>query len=150
MKIEDVIQQKQFESEYQKLAINLLYTSAWITGYQQRFFKQHNLTMQQYNILRILRGQKGNAITMNDVTCRMIDKMSNTSRIVDKLVSKGWVDRNPGEKDRRQVMVNITASGLQLLDEMDQDVSTMNQDFANISEAEASQLNDLLDKMRTK
>ncbi|MEO0403290.1 MAG: MarR family transcriptional regulator [Bacteroidota bacterium] len=148
MRIEEIIKQKEFESEYQKLTINLLYTSGWISGIQQRFFKQYNLTMQQYNVLRILRGQKGSPITMQDVVCRMIDKMSNCSRILDKLVTKNWATREPGADDRRKVMVQITQKGLDLLDEIDTHVTELHKLYSGLTEKEAKTLNNLLDKMR--
>ena len=132
----------------ERLTINLMFTNAWVMGFQQKFFKSHQLTMQQYNILRILRGQKGKSITMNDVSCRMIDRMSNTSRIIDKLVEKELVDRKQGTKDRRKVMVSIKAKGMDLLKSLDQPMIDMMNSYSNIEEKDARKLNELLDKLR--
>ena len=148
MKIQDEIHQTKFNGEMERLTINLMFTNAWVMGFQQKFFKSHQLTMQQYNILRILRGQKGKSITMNDVSCRMIDRMSNTSRIIDKLVEKELVDRKQGTKDRRKVMVSIKAKGMDLLKSLDQPMIDMMNSYSNIEEKDARKLNELLDKLR--
>lgn len=147
MSIEEDIQQTKFASPQQKVMINVLYTSSWLNGVQTRFFKGYDLTPQQYNILRILRGQQGEAITLNDISCRMIDKMSNTSRLVEKLRLKGLLQRNPGQEDRRQVEVNITQKGSQLLKSIDGPIMEMHAKM-KLSNEEAETLNRLLDKLR--
>lgn len=149
MKIEDAIYQSQFNSEYQKLGINLMYTGSWLNNIQIRFFKNFDLTPQQYNVLRILKGQKGKAISVNDMTARMIDRMSNTSRIVEKLRSKGLLRRDVCPKDRRQAEVSITKAGLELLETIDPEIKLFHENFDSLTEKEAKQLNDLLDKLRT-
>lgn len=148
MSIEEDIQQVKFASEHQKVMINLLYTSSWVNNIQNRFFKEYDLTPQQYNILRILRGQKGKGIQLNDISCRMIDKMSNTSRLVEKLRLKGLLERKNAEQDRRQVEVSITSKGSHLLQIMDKPIMEMHQTLS-ISTSEAQTLNELLDKLRT-
>lgn len=149
MKIEDAIYQSRFNSEYQKLGINLMYTGSWLNNIQIRFFKNFDLTPQQYNVLRILKGQKGKAISVNDMTARMIDRMSNTSRIIEKLRTKGLLRRDVCPKDRRQVEVSITKAGLDLLETIHPDIQLFHKNFDALSEQEAKQLNKLLDKLRT-
>src|SRR5688500_2777266 len=103
MRLEDEIQQKVFKSPYQKLAVNLLYTSNWLNNHYASFFKNLNLTTQQYNVLRILRGQHPNICSLKTIKERMLDRMSDASRIVDKLVSKGYVTRSQCSSDRRSI-----------------------------------------------
>lgn len=146
--IEEEIKQKKFNSEHHKLIINVMYTSSWIAGLQNQMFKPHNITMQQYNALRILRGQHPNAATVNLLKARMIDKMSNVSRIVDKLKDKQLVTRKQCKDDRRQVDVKITDKGLELLAKIDVEMDEWERDLKNISEADASTANDILDRWR--
>ncbi len=148
MSIEEDIQQTKFATEHQKVMINLLYTSSWMNNVQTRFFKEYDLTPQQYNILRILRGQKGKGIQLNDISCRMIDKMSNTSRLVEKLRLKELLERKNDIEDRRQVKVSITQKGLDLLSEMDEPIQNMHSTIA-LEPDEAKELNRLLDKLRS-
>lgn len=149
MKIEDAIKQGiPFSSAYQKLAVNLMYTGSWLNLIELKFFKQFDLTVQQYNILRILRGQKGKPMGILSITERMIDKTSNSSRLVEKLRQKGLVERFECPEDRRAVNVLITKKGLNLLDVIDKKMPDLHQQFASITEEEANTLNTLLDKLR--
>lgn len=148
MTIEEVLKTEKFESEYQRLLCNIMYTNGWVVGLQQRFFKDYDLTLQQYNILRILRGQKGKPLALNSITDRMIDRMSNTSRIVDRLEKKQLVTRKTCPSDRRQVDVLITEQGLKKLEEIDKNTRSMEDGMNNISQEKARQLNDLLDELR--
>lgn len=147
-KIEEEIKQKEFRNQYNKLLINVLYTSSWLNGLQNSIFKVHGLTPQQYNSLRILRGQYPEAASVNLLKDRMIDKMSNVSRIVDKLKSKGLVTREPCDHDRRQVDVKITEEGLKLLEKIDQEWEQWEQNLHTISEEDAKKANEILDKWR--
>lgn len=150
MKIEDSIkQQLPFSSEREKLMVNLMYTASWLNLIQTKFFKEYDLTVQQYNILRILRGQKGKPLGIQSITERMIDKMSNSSRLVEKLRLKGLVERTECPDDRRQVNVSITKRGLNLLDTIQSGIQEMQDVFASLSEDETRELNQLLDKLRT-
>ena len=115
MSIETDIKQKKFRSAYQRLSINLTYTSNWLGYKQLELFKEHDITSQQYNVLRILRGQQSNAIKVTDIAERMLDKNSNTSRLIDKLLVKGLAKRTSCPSDRRAVDVVITPEGLDLL-----------------------------------
>lgn len=147
--IESAIKQPKFKSEYHKLIVNVLYTSSWIDVRHQQFMKGYGITMQQFNILRILRGQKGNPLSINSLIERMIDKSSNASRLVDKLVEKEYVDRQVCPNDRRQAEVRITEKGMALLAEMDGPISSLDELARTLTEEEAKQLNHLLDKLRT-
>lgn len=148
MKIEEEIKQVSFKNEYQKLMINQLFTGKWITNIISRHLKQFDLTTQQYNVLRILRGQKENAISVNAISDRMIDKMSNVSRLVDKLKAKELVRRRVNYDDRRQVDIEITEKGVKLIEKVEDTENEMMGHFSQLNENEAKQLNDLLDKFR--
>jgi len=130
------------------LALNLVYTTKWLEYKQLESFKEHDITPQQYNVLRILRGQQGNPIKVSDITERMLDKSSNTSRLVDKLLAKNLAKRTSCESDRRAVDVVITEEGLELLKVLDPFIEDWENRFNIISEAEAEQISALLDKLR--
>jgi DNA-binding MarR family transcriptional regulator len=150
MKLEDEIQQKTFKSPYQKLAINLLYSSNWLNNHYADFFKDIDLTTQQFNVLRILRGQYPKVCALKTIKERMLDRMSDASRIVDKLVLKGYVIRNQCPSDRRSVSLIISDKGLKLLKELDFIDDATRDIFKNLSSKEVNQLNELLDHMRGK
>lgn len=148
MKIEDEIKQSNFKSEYHKAYINLVYTSGWLEQAQAALFKPFGLTLPQYNILRILRGQHPKPATISLLIERMLDKTSNASRIVDKLEAKGLVTRKQCPDDRRTVDVLITNKALALLKEMDGLEGGIKTGISSLSEQEAQDLNRLLDKIR--
>ena len=146
MKIEDEIKQEKFKSNNNKLFVNVIFTGNWINQVTSRFLRKYGLTPQQYNILRILRGQKPNPATIMLLQDRMLDRMSNASRLVDKLKGKNLVERKINGEDRRRVDVTITKKGMELLASIDK--TNFEDKFANLSEAEAEKVNHLLDKMR--
>ncbi len=149
MRIEDEIQQKTFKSNYQKAQINVLFTSAWLSQHSARALKPFNISWQQFNILRILRGMHPEPATVKLLTERMIDKMSNASRLVEKLKQKGLVARTNCEEDRRRVNVYITEAGLELIREASEVMeSQLENRLQVISDQEAEELNRILDKMR--
>lgn len=149
MNIEQAIKQEKFQSLDQKVTVNLLYTASWLGAIQNRFFKSFGLSAQQYNVLRILRGQKGQAASLNLVQERMLDRSSNASRLVDKLVDKALVERTMCPQDRRQVELLVTQRGLDLLSEID-DKMRQEPGFDNaLTDAEKETLSTLLDKFRT-
>lgn len=148
MKIDDVIQSK-FSSSFQRAVVNVRYTSNFLAAKQNSFMTQYDLTMPQFNILRILRGAK-KAITVNTVKERMVEKSPNTTRLMDKLIDKGFIERTRCNEDRRVVYVQITEDGLGILSKID-DSLTEDGDFYTpnvLTEKEADQLSDLLDKLR--
>lgn len=148
MKIEDAIQQKEFKDPYNKLVVNLLYTNSYLVTSQHSLFKPHDISPEQYNVLRILRGQNGVPTTVSSIQDRMLNKMSNASRLVEKLKTKGLVKRDECPKDRRQVDVMITEKGLELLKVLQTTVENGNKNFVNLDLEEVNQMNELLDKMR--
>lgn len=146
--IGDEIKQKQFNSPFNKLLINVLFTASWLEGCQNQIFKRYDLTLQQFNILRILRGQHPEPASVSLLRDRMIDKMSNVSRIVDKLKAKGLVTRRTCRNDRRQVDLKITDTGLALLAEIDTELQQWESRNHGITPAEAQTTSDLLDRWR--
>jgi len=148
MEIEKEIYSNKFENNHQKAIVNLIYTYGWITNLIRQQLNKYKITLQQYNILRILRGQHPNPATINLLKERMLDKMSDASRIVDRLIQKELVKRCINSKDRRAVDILITTKGLDLLLKLDVEMSSKNILDKNISNTEAGVLSDLLDKMR--
>lgn len=151
MTLETAIQQKTFTSELIKAEINLSYTASSLHNHKNLLLKPFNISIQQFNILRILRGQKGSPISMKEISDRMIDKMSNASRLVEKLRQKGLVERRECPNDRRAVDVIITDTGLQVLKDASHKLETGVESFlAGISSCEAKELNRLLDQINSK
>lgn len=148
MTLETDINQRVFRTEYQKSIINLIFTFNWMNEKVNRFFEPFDITQQQFNILRILRGA-GQPLSTLQIRQRMLDKMSDTSRIVDRLVKKGMVKKTVCREDRRLVDVLLTDKGKKLLQTMDGLNDKMESIFKYLSEDEARQLNTLLDKVRT-
>lgn len=148
MKLEDEIQQKKFKSIEQKLMLNLIYTTNWLTAKQDSLFKDSGITVQQYNVLRILRGQYPNPCSIKLIKERMLDRMSDTSRIVDKLYTKKLLERNECPNDRRSVNVVISNQGLELLKSLDYVDDLSKQNLKSLSDKEIDILNHLLDKLR--
>lgn len=149
MKIEEEIKQGKFKSEFHKLLINQLFTGKWMADIISKHLKPYDLTSEQYNVLRILRGQYPGAIAVNAICSRMIDKMSNVSRLIDKLKKKELVDRTVNFEDRRQMDITITEKGLSLLQIIDEKEDALISNFNHLSDEEALLLNDLLDKLRS-
>lgn len=149
MKLEDEIQQKKFETELNKMIINISFTANWLNLRFSQSLKHYDISLQQYNVLRILRGQKGNPATVNMITERMLDKNSNASRLIDKLKLKELVERRECPNDRRAVDVLITEKGLSLLLEIDKELANMEKQMQIMSDDEMKTVNTLLDKFRT-
>lgn len=147
MSLEKDINQKKFRSEHQKAVINLIYTYNWVNEQMKFFFDRVDITSQQFNILRILRGAEAPLSTLQ-IRQRMLDKMSDTSRIVDRLIVKGLVKKIICKTDKRLVDVSITDKGKKLLEKTDKHEIEMNAIFGSLSDAEAKTLNKLLDKIR--
>jgi DNA-binding MarR family transcriptional regulator len=148
MGIEQDIQQTRFRNSHQKAAVNLLYTGGWLRDKMKVIFDREDITAQQFNILRILRGSFPNPLSTLQIRERMLEKMSDTSRLVDRLLAKGLVKKIVCKTDRRLVDILITEKGKKLLHRLDQLDNDMDAILKNISEKEAAQLSDLLDKLR--
>jgi len=149
MRLEDEIQQFKFRNQRQKMLINLIYTYNAISSKMQEFLKTESLTMQQYNILRILRGQHPNPSTNSLVKERMLDRNSDVTRIIDRMIRDGLVSRVNCESDRRRVDITITELGLDKLKRLDAMSGQMDTIAYGLSEEESAILNDMLDKLRS-
>jgi DNA-binding MarR family transcriptional regulator len=148
MEIGKEINSQKFENNLQKSVVNLIYTYGWITNLLGQKLNKYDITLQQYNVMRILRGQHPKPATINLIKVRMLDKMSDASRIVDRLVQKELVDRSINTNDRRAVDIIITKKGLDILLKLDAELlfdDILGKDFNN---TDAGILSDLLDKMR--
>jgi DNA-binding MarR family transcriptional regulator len=148
MEISKEIKQTKFKNEYQKMLINILFTSGWLSSKHTCNLKPYGISTQQFNILRILRGQHPKPATVNLLIDRMLDKNSNASRLVEKLRIKKLVERAVCPEDRRAVNVIITQKGLDLLEELDKKDGSIFKELKNVSEKEAATINALLDKLR--
>jgi DNA-binding MarR family transcriptional regulator len=148
MKAEESIKQDKCENELAKVVVNVLFTSAWLSAKLNTVLKPYKISLQQYNVLRILKGQYPCPAMLGMIQERMIDKMSNATRLVDKLMDKGLVSRGQCQSNRRQVDILITEKGLDLLKQMEKQVLKVDQDLA-VSPEEAIALNRLLEKLRT-
>ena len=147
--IGEEIQQSEFSDAYQKLGINILFTASWFGERNRLALKDYDISLPQYNVLRILRGQKGQAISVAGLCERMIDKSSNASRIVDKLEIRKLVLRRVCDQDRRQVDVVITEKGTALLEDLDEKVPTFKTIMSKqLSSKDAEVLNFALDQIR--
>ena len=147
MALENEINQRKFRTEYQKARINIIYTYNWLSEKINSIFEEWDITPRQFNILRILRGE-GQPLSTLQIRQRMLDKMSDTSRIVDRLLKKGLVKKTPNGEDRRLVDVVITARGRKLLEKIDPFEEYADQIMHHLSEDETRTLNGLLDKLR--
>lgn len=149
MEIEKAIKQNvPFKSHYEKTIVNIFFTSTFLIEKMRNFLKPYSITHQQYNVLRILRGQHPNAISIGVIRERMLDKMSDASRVVSRLIAKNLVEKQIGSTDKRLVDVRITNTGLTLLTEIDKEIAFTNHILSNLSEQETQLLNNLLDKIR--
>lgn len=148
MGIEQDIKQAKFRNFHQKAGINLLYTISWIRDRTKVVFESEDITPQQFNILRILRGSFPQPLSTLQIRERMLDKMSDTSRIVDRLIVKGLVKKLTCKQDRRLVDVIISDKGKKLLERLDLRQDEIDGVLKNLSDKEAAQLSDLLDKIR--
>ncbi len=148
MKIEEAIKQtKGFRSPIEKALVNISFTSSWVHGNHHELLKPYGISIQQYNILRILKGQYPKKVTVKFLASRMIDKSSNASRLVDKLLAKDFVERHQCSNDRRRVDIGLTKVGIEALEQMNASMDSLMPSF-DLTEEEANTLSDLLDKLR--
>ena len=148
MGLEKEIQQYRFTGENQKALINLMYTYHWVTEKLRNLLSEDDITLQQYNILRILRGSDPKPLSTLNIRDRMLDKMSDTSRIVDRLMLKGLVNKKSCPTDKRLVDISITVAGKQLLEKIDKKDEAMTAIISNLNKEELAALNHILDKLR--
>ena len=148
MKIEEEIKQtKPFRSQQQKAAVNLLFTQGWLMEQMRNLFSPFNITVKQYNILRILNGA-GEPISTSIIRERLIDKMSDTTRIIDRMLVKGLVEKKNCKSDKRLVDITISEKGLRLLQRVDKQSKQMDEIFNQLTVSETKELNLILDKLR--
>lgn len=149
MKLEQALQTK-FKNEKYKSLLNVMYTSNWIKNMHDKVFQSYNITISQFNILRILNGarKKESFLTMNQIKSRMIDKTPNTTRLVNSLLQKEFISRKRSLEDRRVVYVEITEKGIKTVKEMTRKLDQEVKVIETLTEEEYVQLNELLDKFR--
>lgn len=148
MKLEDEIKQKSFRSPYHRMMVNIMFTGNWIQKDLSCQLRKFDLSLQQHNVLSILKGQYPNPCTLGLIQDRMLDRESNATRLVDKLVEKGLASRCQCAENRRKVDILITEAGLQLLGKTAETFKIIPDKFSNLTPEEATLLGDLLDKLR--
>lgn len=148
MTIEEEIKQTKFKSAHHKAVLNLLFTASWIQNKQKEYFEPFGVTGQQYNILRILRGKHPEPISAVEIKSRMLDKHSDVSRLLDRLIGKKLVVKNKCPNDKRASNISIALSGMALLEKLDQAINNIDNQMLKLSKEESKQLSDLLDKGR--
>ena len=147
MKIEDEIKQQKFKTPHQKAVLNLIYTTSWMQGRQKDIFKTFGITLQQFNILRILRGQHPSSTSATEIKSRMLDKNSDVSRLIDRLIVKKLVEKKICPSDKRAADILITETGLEILEALSKKQKEID-GILGLTDEEANQLSDLLDKAR--
>jgi len=149
MKLEEELQMSTIQDQHHRATLNVVFTGAWMADRMNTLLKPFGISEQQYNILRILRGQKGAALNLQDISSRMIHKMSNTTRLVEKLRLKGLVERHICTENRRKVLISITQNGLAIIEKIDVEVQKSNKNLSTkFTKEEATTLAILLDKIR--
>lgn len=148
MQLKEEVKSSGFENVYQQALVNIFFTYNWSNQNVKEALKPYDITQQQFNVLRILRGQSPRPCTVSLLKSRILDKMSDVSRIVDRLVQKKYAAKTTNNGDKRALDVVITSKGLSLLKQLDKEVDFSSFVRSNLSEDEAIQLNLLLDKFR--
>jgi DNA-binding MarR family transcriptional regulator len=147
--LEDILKTKQAMPLSRKTVLNVFHLNSILKDKLLLSLKPYDLSIEQFNVLRILRGQKGHAVNLQDIQDRMINKMSNTTRLVDKLILKSYVERFICENNRRKVEIFITNKGLELLSKLDPIVDDTEKNITNALSAEELQtLNSLMNKLK--
>lgn len=145
---EDIKQKKAFRNDYQKVGVNIMFTYNWLTENLKQLVEPYDITIQQYNVLRILRGSYPDPLSTQEIRVRMLDKMSDVSRIVDRMIAKELVSKCMCPTDKRLVDVQITNKGISLLTRLKKLELSMDNQLSALSPEEAEQLSFLLDKLR--
>jgi DNA-binding MarR family transcriptional regulator len=149
MKIEEELQQAHFENEQVKAHVNVLFTASIMYNRMLSRLKKYGLSHEQFNVLRILRGQQKRSICQRDILSRMIDRSSNLTHIITRLKDKQLIAVEKSEVDRREYKITITKEGLSLLKKIDREQFADDSPPLNLlTDEEAAMLNNLLDKMR--
>jgi DNA-binding MarR family transcriptional regulator len=148
VKLEDAIQSNKFKNPQQKATLNCLYTAWWLRSVLSKELKTFDLTHEQYNVLRILKGKHPEQMCVKDIAGRMMEKSSNVPRIVDRLVAKKWVKRSTSAIDKRETVITLTQSGINVLGSSTNSIEHLFNRILTLNDSEANQLNDLLEKLR--
>lgn len=148
MRLEEEIHQKKFRNDRQKAMVNLLFTYNWLTRRIKEYLAEYDISLPQYNVMRIIHGAHPQPLTTSVIATRMLDKASDASRIVERLYKKGWVEKKICQSDKRLVDVILTEKGLKLMQQMNDTNDNLDQIMDNLSERDTQIMNDLLDKMR--
>jgi len=150
VKLEQAIQTERFLNQNQKAGLNILYTAWWLKTLISKELKQLDLTHEQYNVLRILKGKHPEQMCVKDIGCRMIERNSNVPRIIDRLVFKQLVERTTSSVDKRETVMTLTQVGMDILKKATRAVDNAFSSSLSLNEAEATTLNQLLEKFREK
>ncbi|MEM7101935.1 MAG: MarR family transcriptional regulator [Bacteroidota bacterium] len=148
-RIEEAIQQRQFENIYQKVIINILFTNNWVVDIQQKVFRPFGLTYQQYNVLRILRGKHPTPYTAKGIKEVMLDKRPDLTRMLDRLQKKNLVFREIDSCNRSKLAITLTDQGCEILNRIEPELKRIYDELGALSAEEAETLSDLLDKLRS-
>ena len=148
MKLEEAIKSDKFADERHKATINVLYTAYWLKDNFCTALKKEEITLEQFNVLRILNGMHPQQMCVKDIGSRIIEKSSNVPRIIDKLVEKKLAKRTPSKEDKRETLVSLTEKGASVLSRASELVEQVTYELTGIDEAQSKNLNDLLEHMR--
>ncbi len=148
MKLEEAIKSNRFSDERHKATVNMLYSAYWLKNSFSGALKAHDLTMEQHNVLRILKGKHPAEMCVKDIASRIIEKSSNVPRIIDRLVAKKLVKRATSKEDKRETLVSLTDKGMEIVDSARSSIDNVTNEILMITEEEAKVLNGILDKMR--
>lgn len=150
VKLEEAIKSTKFKNPVQRAGLNVLYTAWWLKTMSSKELKNFDLTHEQYNVLRILKGKHPEKMCVKDIASRMIEKNSNVPRIIDRLESKSLIERGQGEVDGRQTVMALTKTGVTVLENATEALNSIWENVISISEDDANKLNSLLEKLRIK
>jgi DNA-binding MarR family transcriptional regulator len=148
MKLEDEIKQSKFNSPQQKVLVNIIFTANWVNARLSDIIKSHQITLQQYNVLRILRGKYPKSANPGEIKAVMLDKNPDLTRLCDRMCTQGLISRSIDEVNRRKMNICITDKGLKVLEQIDPEIQKIENSMVHLQDSESGQLSDLLDKMR--
>ncbi|HRO42197.1 MAG TPA: MarR family transcriptional regulator [Flavipsychrobacter sp.] len=148
MKLQEALKTDRFKDELHKASLNVIYTAYWMKSKMSAVFKEHGLTEEQFNVMRILKGKHPEAMCVRDIASRMLEKNSNVPRIIDRLVAKKLVKRATSKEDRRETLIVLTEKGISHLAVASSAVENLSEEILNLTQSEATQLHELLEKFR--
>lgn len=148
MKLEEAIKSSRFTDDQHRATVNLLYSAYWLKTNLAISLKQHGLTLEQHNVLRILRGSHPSQLCVKEIASRIVEKSSNVPRIIDRLVAKKLVKRVQSKEDKRETLVSLTEKGISTIEQAKNEVERLTKEIINLTAEEAVSLNALLEKMR--